>query len=298
MTSPRGTVLLTGATGLLGGHLAPVLAAGGWTRVVALGGPTRGEGRGVDLADTEAVDALVRTLRPQVVIHSAALAAAADCLADPARARRINVDAPANLARGLRAHGGRLVHVSTDLVFDGEHAPYDERASAAPVSVYGKTKADAEAAVLAAGGDAVVVRTSLLFGPTRTARQGFFDAQLRAIASGQPIVLFEDEWRTPLALGAAASALAAIAASEVDGILHLGGPERMSRYEMGIRLARLLGVSGERAGQITAGKRPEAGAGEPRPRDVSLDSSQFRSLFPGLATAGFEEACARMGVGP
>jgi dTDP-4-dehydrorhamnose reductase len=288
----RRRVLVTGATGLLGGHLVPALAAGGW-EVFPFGGPTREGGRGIDLGDRVAVEAMLARVVPAVVIHTAALAAAADCVADPARARRVNVEATANLAGGLRAIGGRLVHLSTDLVFDGERAPYLEDAPPAPVSIYGATKAEAETRALLAG-DAVVVRTSLLFGRTRTERRGFFDAQMEAIEAGRPIMLFEDEWRTPLSLAAAAEALVAIADSDVQGTIHLGGPERMTRWEMGDRLARHLGRS---SATIARGVRAAVTGGEPRPRDVSLDSTAFRDRFPKLATASFEEECVRMGIG-
>jgi dTDP-4-dehydrorhamnose reductase len=283
---------VTGATGLLGGHLVPALAAAGW-EVFPFGGPTREGDRGIDLGDRATVESTLARIEPAVVIHTAALAAAADCVADPARARRVNVEATANLARGVRAIDGRLVHLSTDLVFDGERAPYTEGAPPAPVSIYGATKAEAEPAALTAA-DAVVVRTSLLFGPTRTARRGFFDAQIQAIEEGRPIVLFEDEWRTPLSLGAAADALVAIAASDLKGTIHLGGPERMSRWEMGDRLARHLGRS---SSGIARGVRAAVTGGEPRPRDVSLDATAFRDRFPGIATAPFEAECVRMGIG-
>src|SRR5439155_2744036 len=97
--------------------------------------------------------------------------------------------------------------------FDGERAPYGEEDDPAPLSVYGRTKADAEAAVRAAGG--LVVRVSLLYGPSLSGRPSFFDDQAAALRSGRPLTLFEDEWRTPLALPAAARALVELARSGV-----------------------------------------------------------------------------------
>jgi dTDP-4-dehydrorhamnose reductase len=134
---------------------------------------------------------------------------------------------------------------------------------------------------------------SLLFGPTRTARRGFLDAQVETLKRGAPLCLFDDEWRTPLALRAAAECLIAIARSDVEGTLHLGGPERMSRYEMGLRLARAIGCSEE---HIVRASRTSLAGGEPRPRDVALDSRKFIGLFPNLEMGLFESECLRMGT--
>jgi dTDP-4-dehydrorhamnose reductase len=278
-------VLVTGATGLLGGWVVDELCRSG-DNAVACGGPKRAGDAVValDLDDPAGVDALFARVRPDAVIHGAALSAVADCAADPARARRINVDGTAQLAQAARRVGATLVHVSTDMVFDGERAPYDEGAPVGPLSVYGATKVEAEKAALEHGG--VVVRVSLLFGPTKTGRRGFFE-QMRG---GGSLRLFDDEWRTPLSLRAAAEGLVAIARADVRGTLHLGGPERLSRYEMGTRLAPVLGADVV----LTRASRTAASGAEPRPRDLSLDSTLFRARFPGIATRPYEEECRRM----
>ena len=201
----------------------------------------------------------------------------------------LNVDATRHLAHACAASGTRLVHVSTDLVFGGEEAPYREGDEAAPTSIYGATKLEAEAHALSAA-DAAIVRVPLLFGPTRTARRGFFDAQLATLREGKELTLFDDEWRTPLSLRAAAEALLAIARSTFRGIIHVGGPERMSRLEMGERLALHLGLQ---ADLLIPSSRTSM-VGEPRPRDVSLDRSLFDASFRDVARASFEDECAQM----
>jgi dTDP-4-dehydrorhamnose reductase len=219
------------------------------------------------------------------------MAAVADCARDPGRAEAVNTSATATLAELCDAAGARLVFVSTDLVFDGERAPYREADPPAPLSVYGRTKAAAEGAVLERARHAVV-RVSLLFGPSLIGKANFFDHQVAALRGGQPVRLFHDEWRTPLGFATAARALAAIATSEVTGQLHIGGPERMSRVEMGRRLAACLST--------TAAIEPVSRfsiAGEPRPRDTSLDSARYRNAFPHLPIPTFEQALAEMGVG-
>jgi dTDP-4-dehydrorhamnose reductase len=132
---------------------------------------------------------------------------------------------------------------------------------------------------------------SLLFGPPIVPRNGFFNLLVEAIKSGRAINLFADEWRTPLGLADAARALHALARSDFAGTIHLGGPERLSRLEMGQRLARLLKVSDA---SLVAGQRDSVAGAEPRPRDVSLDSSLWHARFPQFAFADFETALANM----
>jgi dTDP-4-dehydrorhamnose reductase len=282
-------LLITGASGLLGAYL--LRAIDDRQRLVAWGGPSGGERFGVglqamDLTDGRVVQEAFRLARPTVVIHAAAMARGGDCYRHPEMAAETNVGATRTLAGCCAEQGARLVLVSTDLVFDGEAAPYKEEDSPNPVSVYGRTKRAAEEAVLEVPNSAVV-RVSLLYGPALHGRLSFFDDQAVSLRNGRPITLFRDEWRTPLNLVTAASALLAVARSDYTGLLHVGGPERMSRLEMGLRLAKVLGVD---PSPIVAADRDSVPAAEPRPRDVSLDSSRWRAAFPEVQGLSFEDA--------
>jgi dTDP-4-dehydrorhamnose reductase len=286
-------ILVTGASGQLGGYLLRRLRGG--ADVAAWSGTRRGDLFGVrlrpvDLGDAGAVADAFRRDRPAVVVHAGALARVADCHRDPDRAARVNTAGTAALAELAAGARARLVYVSTDLVFDGERGGYREDDPPAPLSVYGRSKADAEAAVLAVPGG-VVARVSLLFGPSLTGRPTFFDEQVAALRAGRPVTLFPDEWRTPLGLAAAAESLLGVAFSDLTGMLHLGGPERLSRLEMGQRLAAFLDAD---PSAIVAVKREQAPAAEPRPRDVSLDCSRWRGLFPGQPWPTWEEALREM----
>jgi dTDP-4-dehydrorhamnose reductase len=286
-------LLITGAGGLFGAYL--LRETRGRAGIVAWGGPRGGERFGVplrpvDLTDADAVADAFRSDRPDAVVHAAAMARVADCWRDPDRARRVNAEAVATLARLAADAGARLVLVSTDLVFDGEHAAYREGDAPAPVSVYGRTKQAGEEAALAAPRSAVV-RVSLLYGPALHGRPSFFDEQAAALRTGLPVTLFRDEWRTPLDLVTAARTLLAVADSDFSGLLHVGGPERLSRLEMGRRLAASLGAD---PAVIVPADRDAAPAPEPRPRDVSLDSSRWRAAFPGVPWPAWDEALRQL----
>jgi dTDP-4-dehydrorhamnose reductase len=283
-------VLVTGASGQLGGYLLRELATRK-VETVAWSGSRRGSLFGVDLqpvdlADRDAVAIAFREARADTVIHAGALGRVADCFRDPERARLINTRGSAALAELAGKAGARLLHVSTDHVFDGERGNYCEEDAPMPRTVYGRTKADAEQAVQAAP-RSVVVRVSLFFGPSLVGRPTLFDEQVHAARTGKPVALFMDEWRTPLSLRTAASALVALAQSGHVGVLHLGGPERMSRLEMGQRLAAFLGLE---ASFIRPIYRDDAPCEEPRPRDTSLDSSRWRALYPNYPWPKWEAA--------
>jgi dTDP-4-dehydrorhamnose reductase len=242
----------------------------------------------IDLADPDALAAGVRAAKPDIIIHAGAMARVDACFADPERARQINTNATKHLCE--LSGNARIVYVSTDLVFDGECAPYTERDRPSPLSVYGRSKAEPESAV-SAKPNAVVARMSLMFGPGLQGRRGFFDHLVQALRTGQPFTLFENEWRTPLGLCAAARMLVTLAKSDFAGVMHIGGAERLSRLEMGQRVARVLNVSDR---LLVGGQRNATPGAEPRPRDVSLDSTHWRSLFPRCDCPSFEEALMKM----
>jgi dTDP-4-dehydrorhamnose reductase len=290
------TTLLTGASGQLGGWLLHELRRRGLD-IVAWGGPRSaqlpgGDWRPVDLADAGAVAAAFREARPTVVLHAAAVASVAECYRDPGRVLQINAAGTAGLADLAAGAKARLLLVSTDLVFDGEKGDYEEGDAPSPLSAYGRSKLEAERAVLGRPRCAAV-RVSLLYGRTLTGRPAFFDQQLQLLRSGRTVTCFADEWRTPLDLKTAAAALVDVAHSDFEGPLHVGGPERLSRLEMGRRLAAALGVDPQLAVPTS---RVQPDMHEPRPRDTSLRSARWRSLFPAQAWPTFEEALAGMSL--
>jgi dTDP-4-dehydrorhamnose reductase len=203
----------------------------------------------------------------------------AEAHARPDDAHRINVEATRTLAQAARSVGARFVFSSTDMVFDGEAAPYRETDTPRPVSHYGRTKAEAEW-VAADFDDTLVVRLPLMYGFARGPRDTTFAQQVAALGEGRPLRLFTDEFRTPIWLADAAVALIALGRSDQTGIIHVAGPKRLSRYEMVEQCARLLDI---RDPQLVPTSRLSIDAHEPRPADLSLDGTRFVSLFPNLA---------------
>lgn len=294
-------LLVTGAGGFLGAHVVERGRLAGWEVLAHLRLPraqapwlAASEVVPRELGKIAGLRAWLERLAPTAVVHTAALARAAECEGDPALATRINVEASRELARACAGIGARFVHVSTDLVFGALPAPrggFPESAAPAPISHYGATKLAAEHAVVAADPLALVARLPLLLGPSHGRALGASDALIDALARGEAPRLFEDEWRTPLDVRSAAEALVELAGMPLAGLLHVAGPERMSRYELGRRVLRHSGQRADRVrALLEATTRAAQGQERTRPADVSLDASRarglLRTLLVGLESAG------------
>jgi len=289
--------LITGAGGQLGSILLRQLVQAGRTAlgIASPRGPLPSTGTAlrIDLTDHAALAELMERERPDVIVHSGAISAVAVAHADPAQAMLVNAGSTAQLSAASARAGARFVYVSTDMVFDGEAAPYDETATPEPLSDYGRSKRAGELAALA-NERALVVRLPLLYGIPGVPRSVTFVDQVRVLREGGTLQLFHDEVRTPLWLEDAARSVIAAAKSDLVGALHLGGPERLSRLEMGRLLAAALGIQQP---NIRSVSRLDVTASEPRARDLSLDSSQFAKAFGAPAGRTMREALAAMELG-
>jgi dTDP-4-dehydrorhamnose reductase len=260
-------LLVTGGAGYLGSELVLQALAGGHevTSFVLDRPPPAGEAVRVDVRDARAVGAALAARRPDVVVHTAYRLDGPDMWTT-------NVDGAASVAGAARAAGARLVHLSTDLVFDGKSADaYREEDEPRPLIPYGEAKLEAEGLVAAADPQALIVRTSLLYGGREPGPQ-----ELRAVdaADGRlDFAFFTDEIRCPTHVGDLAVALLDLACRpEVTGPLHLVAPDAVSRYEF----ARLLAAA--------QGRDPDAIRGMPsppgeRPRHVVLESTRAAELL-------------------
>ena len=297
------TTLVLGASGFLGAHVVAALVAVSVARAASGRAPGRvlAAGRDVrlvprfsdprdaaewlerDLAPAGSAADWLDELLPGRVVQCAALARMAACEDEPALAERLNAGLPEEVARWCAARGARLVHVSTDLVFGAEPPPaegFHEDSPPGPLSVYGRTKLAGEEAVLAAHPAALVVRLPLLYGNSGGRGLGASDALLCAVDSGSVPPLFVDEHRTPLEVSNAAEALAELVDGSARGRLHVAGPDRVSRLELGLAVLEGMGLERESAlASVRPARQAEVPAAGARPADVSLDARRARKLL-------------------
>jgi dTDP-4-dehydrorhamnose reductase len=286
-------VVVTGASGQLGAYLVERLEVAGlgidaWSHRAH----DRPRGRdamtwtALDITQESAVLDALEAADPEVIFHLAAISSADAVHADPARGRAVNVTATEILADWCARRGRRLVLTSTDLVFDGSRAFSREDDPPNPLLMYGRTKVDAERAVLKSP-RGLVARLSLLYGFTKTGRAGFFDRAISALRRGEAQCFFQDEYRTPLDYESAAAILMRLAVSDTVGVIHVAGSERLSRWELMSRAARVLDVDPK---LVTFNSREHVQLAEPRPRDVSLDRSRLLRICPDIQDSCVEDA--------
>ncbi|MDT4920933.1 MAG: dTDP-4-dehydrorhamnose reductase [Pseudonocardiales bacterium] len=245
--------LVTGARGQLGTHLTALLDP---STVVAVG---RAE---LDVTSGAAVDAIVRDVRPDVVVNAAAYTAVDDAESDEAAAALVNADAPGLLASAVARTGGRLIHVSTDYVFAGDaHAPYEPTDETGPRTAYGRTKLAGEQAALAALPSTVVVRSAWLYGgPGRN----FVDTMVSLERSRDTVDVVADQLGSPTWVRDLAGALVALgsAPGAEGGVLHYVNTGKASWFELAQEVFRLIGAEAGRiqpatsAAFVRAARRP------------------------------------------
>jgi dTDP-4-dehydrorhamnose reductase len=220
-----------------------------------------------------------------------------DCERNPAAARAVIVDGTRHVAAAARAAGARLVHLSTDLVFEGTRGSYRETDPVGGCSVYARAKIEAEAVAAAEAADVVILRLALLYGPGTRRYPGFVDTVLGRWAAGEAMTFYVDQFRTPAPTRHVAEAVRRILARpHVRGLLHLGGADRVSRYEFARLLAEVAGAPPE---LVRAGTMREASGPAPRGADCSLDSRRAEErlgLRPVGCRAGLAELAASGGL--
>ena len=248
-------LLVTGGSGYLGESIVKRAPAAWQTAATFFAHPIAQGNAAVFLVDVREPDTVRRCFeefRPDVVIHTAAAMAGDQMI-------RINVDGARAVARASALAHARLIHLSSDVIFDGEHAPYDESAAPDPVSPYGESKARAEYAVLEEKPDAVLVRTSLIYGFDP------MDPRTQQTLAGEMPRLFTDEYRCPVFVDDLADALLELAQGNFVGVINLAGAQRLSRYEFGMKIANAY----HRDPRFTAAlSKTFPGR---RPRDCTLD---------------------------
>jgi len=279
-------ILITGASGLVGAHLFARLERAGH---IVTGSFCENGGRvpvmdprsslmALDLSEPSSIEQAFRLARPETVIHAAALSDLGYCEQHPDEAQRVNVDATVELAALCRRAGARFIHCSSDQVFDGERGGYSEGDPARPLHVYGRTKREAEQRVAEACPGATALRLALVLGASPSGTRSASEQIVGALRDGRRVRLFTDEFRTPVLVDEVARTIQALLARDGPDVLHVAGPERISRFALGQLIARTAGLD---AGCIEPARRADAPRSPERPRDLSLSTERLRSLgFP------------------
>lgn len=236
-------VLIVGARGFLGSYAVDAAA----DRAEVLCGSRNSAGPSdvaIDISDAASVNRAVLSARPDAVLLLAAMSDIDRCEAQPEVAFAVNVRGAENVANACARTNARLLYASTAAVFDGRKQGYREDDEVCPISVYGKTKAEAERIVKALVPEAFVFRVSLILGwAHRSGTNSMLNTLRERWEAGRAISFPVSEKRNPIhAASAAEMMLALLKDGHPGGTYHAGASDSISRYELGRRLAERLHV--------------------------------------------------------
>lgn len=296
--------MVTGASGLLGLNFA--LAVDGRKHQVT-GVDNRNplswvnfKTRQADLTEPGILPRLVEELQPEVILHCAAMANVDDCEKRPADAQKVNAELPGEIALVAKKANIKLVHISTDAVFDGQKGDYTETEEPKPLSVYARTKRDGELAVLAANPDSLVARVNF-YGWSISGTRSLAEFFVNNLSEGKDVNGFTDIHFCPMMVLDLAATLVEAVEKNLSGLYHCVGPRSMSKYDFGLAIARQFGfneklvhpasvmdggLKAARSPNLTLSTQKLAGAlGHPLPefaQGLAKFHDQYRHGFPQL----------------
>jgi len=293
-------ILVTGASGLLGLNLALSAASVSGGGHLVFGTVKEHvlktdafQAIRTDLLSPGAVERLLDQTQPDWVIHCAAMANVDACEAEPEQARQLNSELPARLATCVARGGARLVHISTDAVFDGQRGGYSEEDAPNPLGIYARTKLEGERGVAEANPQAIIARVNL-FGWSMSGSRSLGEFFFYNLGARKRVLGFTDVFFCPILANDIAPILLQLLEKDLSGLFHVVSRECASKYEFGARLARRFGLdeslitpTSVANGGLKAARSPNltlrtdklvAALGEPPP-DLSTSIEHFYTLY-------------------
>jgi dTDP-4-dehydrorhamnose reductase len=229
----------------------------------------------LDITDPMQTEKEIHLLQPEVVINAAAFTDVDGCESQRERAFSVNADGAGHVARSCRSAGVRLIHLSTDYVFDGtSRVPYTEESSPHPLNVYGESKLQGERSIQETGGNHLILRTAWLYG-----RQGknFVDTILRLASQQEELRVVDDQRGSPTFTRDLSRAIAHLLDKDVRGILHVTNSGSCSWFEFAKKILEPKRIPGRKIRVVPISSR-ELNRPARRPSNSVLDCSRFQKI--------------------
>jgi dTDP-4-dehydrorhamnose reductase len=236
-------ILVTGASGLLGLNFCLTLADSQQITGVSHSNVLKDvpfQNVQANLTSAGSISRLISDHQPHLVVHCAAMANVDVCEKQPDQAMRINAEVPGELAAICREKNIKLVHISTDAVFDGLRGDYSEEDAANPLSVYASSKLAGEKNVLRNYPQALIARVNF-YGFSLRGSRSLAEFFLERLSTGQPVNGFVDVMFCPLYVVALIEILMQMVSKDLSGLYHVVSPESLSKYSFGVSIARKFG---------------------------------------------------------
>ncbi len=242
-------ILVTGANGMLGRHLVRKLVEKDYEVVATAKGKSKfgvnGEKpidyRSLDITDGASVNRLINEVKPDLILHAAAMTQVDECELNKIDCWNTNVTATRFILDAAKETKCRIIFISTDFVFDGLHGPYNEEDEPNPVNYYGSSKLAAEKAVMQSGLDWAIVRTVLVVGNTADGqRQNILIWVKEKLEKGEKIKVVDDQVRTPTYVEDLADGIILVLEKNKKGIFHIAGKDTLTPYQIASETATYL----------------------------------------------------------
>lgn len=276
-------VLITGASGLLGSKLAELATESGHvvhslynSHLCTYGKPQR-----VDVTDQSAVKKVFADTTPDIVFHTASITDVDLCETNPELAMRVNGEVTGFISKACQETGSYLAYVSTDYVFDGMRGQYSEEDKPAPINAYGRSKLFGEEEMTRHCSRGCVARTSVIYGWGRPYRPNFATWIHNKLKANEQVSVVSDQFASPTLNTHLARMLLEVAERRIQGILHVAGSTRISRYEFAVMLAKQFGFNESLLNPVQAETTSWKAR---RPSDSSLNVSKAQGLLTNKPT--------------
>lgn len=227
------------------------------------------------LKDGDQIFELIKNYRPTVVVNTAALSSVDLCETDHKLANLLHVDATKNITNACNEFNSKLIHFSTDAVFDGKfNGKYSEQDEPNPINYYGQTRLDAEKIVLSNSKQNVILRTAVIYGWHERSR--FTNWIIPYLKKGKIVDPFNDQYNTPTFVDDLVKAVLKIIEQDTSGLFHAVGKTCISRYDFAILLADKFGLDKKLIKPVTSDEKKQ---NAPRPPKTCLDASKLENLI-------------------
>ena len=265
-------ILITGAYGQLGNSLSKFLSTRHEVFRTGLNIPKGGKGLQLNIVDKIMLKDMVLSISPDVIINLAALTNVDFCELNPKIAKEVNTNGVQNLAD---VFPGKIIHLSTDYVFDGLNGPYKEEDKINPISVYGKTKYDAEKIVLEKDNN-LVLRGNVLYDISRNNTASFLSWVVNNLKDNNSIKVVYDQINNPTWTESIAKVLISCLNNNISGLYHWGDEEYLSRYAFAIKIAKAYNLESSLIKKISTS---ELNQPAPRPLNGGLNQNKLKNIL-------------------
>ena len=227
-------ILITGAFGQLGRALYKTLSSSHKVTLTGKVLPKNAIGLKMDIQDKLNIQQIIELVRPEIIINLAALTNVDECEKNIAFAREVNIGGIINLCD---CFNGKIIQISTDYVFNGEKGPYVEDDKVSPISVYGKTKLDAERIVMNNNPNNLVLRTNVLYDYINHTNASFLNWIINSLKNDNPIKVVTDQINNPTWTYSFSDIINISIAKELNGLFHWGDADFLSRFDFAVKIA-------------------------------------------------------------